>query len=59
VWQNLLLSDIPEDRIPVVQQELEGLGLHWKATHVRGALVACTGNAGIWTARAGQAAYKL
>ncbi len=46
VWQNLLLSDIPEEHIPAVQAELEALGLQWSATHVRGALVACTGNTG-------------
>src|SRR5262249_28988716 len=46
VWQNLLISDITEDRIPKVKQWLEALGLHWQATNIRGALVACTGNAG-------------
>lgn len=46
VWQNLLISDIPEDQVPAVKAELEGLGLHWNASNIRGALVACTGNAG-------------
>ncbi len=46
VWQNLLISDIPEERIPKVKTELEALGCHWEASHIRGALVACTGNAG-------------
>ena len=46
VWQNLLISDIPEDRVPAVKQEVEALGFHWQATNIRGALVACTGNAG-------------
>jgi ferredoxin-nitrite reductase len=46
VWQNLLISDIPEQKVPAVQDWLQGIGLHWQATNIRGALVACTGNAG-------------
>jgi ferredoxin-nitrite reductase len=46
VWQNLLISDIRERDIPQVKEALEAIGLHWKATNLRGALVACTGNAG-------------
>lgn len=46
VWQNLLISDIPEDRIETVKRELESLGLAFSASHVRGGLVACTGAAG-------------
>lgn len=46
VWQNLLISDIPTDRLEAVKKEIIGLGLHWSATNVRAGLVACTGNAG-------------
>ena len=46
VWQNLLISDIPTDKIDDVKRELEGAGLAWSATSIRGGLVACTGNAG-------------
>jgi ferredoxin-nitrite reductase len=46
VWQNLLISDIKAEDIPEVQRALEDLDLHWKASSVRGGLVACTGNAG-------------
>jgi ferredoxin-nitrite reductase len=46
VWQNLLISDIQEADVPAVQEAIEALGLDWKATNVRGGLVACTGNAG-------------
>ena len=46
VWQNLLISDIPEADLPAVQAELEAIGLGWSATNVRGGLVACTGNFG-------------
>lgn len=46
VWQNLLLSDIPEAQVAAVQQGIEALGLHWKAASIRAGLVACTGNTG-------------
>lgn len=46
VWQNLLVSDIPVDRIDEVRREIERLGLHHSATNIRGGLVACTGAAG-------------
>lgn len=46
VWQNLLVSDIPGEDIPEVKRRIVELGLHWDASNVRGALVACTGNAG-------------
>jgi len=46
VWQNLLISDIADSDIPLVQAELEKIGLHWSASSVRGGLVACTGSAG-------------
>jgi len=32
--------------VPAVKRAIEEMGLHWSATNVRGALVACTGNAG-------------
>ncbi len=46
VWQNCLISDIPEARLPEALAAIEALGLDWRATPIRGGLVACTGNAG-------------
>jgi ferredoxin-nitrite reductase len=46
VWQNLLISDIPQEIAGAVKRRIEALGLHWSATNVRAGLVACTGNAG-------------
>jgi ferredoxin-nitrite reductase len=46
VWQNLLISDIPDERIPDVLAAIEALGLHHSAGPLRAGLVACTGNAG-------------
>ncbi|MDF5719304.1 MAG: precorrin-3B synthase [Rhizonema sp. PD37] len=45
-WQNLLISDIPNQYLTHVQDEIECLGLHCSATHIHGAMVACTGNTG-------------
>ncbi len=45
-WQNLLISDIPNQRLPDIQREIESLGLHWSVTNIRSALVACSGNTG-------------
>ncbi|KAB8335603.1 precorrin-3B synthase [Scytonema tolypothrichoides VB-61278] len=45
-WQNLLISDIPQQWIPNIQSKIENLGLHWSATHIHSALVACAGNTG-------------
>jgi ferredoxin-nitrite reductase len=46
VWQNLLLSDIPDSALPDALDAIAALGLSWEASHVRGGLMACTGNAG-------------
>ncbi|MDG4592248.1 MAG: NirA family protein [Defluviicoccus sp.] len=46
VWQNLLLSGIPDARIAEAQAAIEAAGLDWRASSVRAGLVACTGNAG-------------
>ena len=46
VWQNLLISDIPEASLPDVLSEIAALGLSAEASALRGGLVACTGNAG-------------
>ncbi|KAB8320700.1 precorrin-3B synthase [Tolypothrix campylonemoides VB511288] len=45
-WQNLLISDIPQQWIPQAQSQIENLGLHWSATNICSALVACAGNTG-------------
>jgi len=46
VWQNLILSDIPEARLEAGRLRLAALGLASETSFVRGALVACTGNTG-------------
>ncbi|WP_158743169.1 NirA family protein [Acidisphaera sp. L21] len=46
VWQNLLISDIPNQSIPEALAAIEALGLGHSAGPLRTGLVACTGNAG-------------
>ena len=46
VWQNLLISDIPNDRVDAALTDLAGLGLSCSTSNVRSGLVACTGAAG-------------
>jgi ferredoxin-nitrite reductase len=46
VWQNLLLSGVPTDRIMQVVAAVEALGLSTRATSMQAGLVACTGAAG-------------
>jgi ferredoxin-nitrite reductase len=46
VWQNLLISDIPEEQIAAAMAEIEALGLATAASAVRAGLIACTGNVG-------------
>jgi ferredoxin-nitrite reductase len=46
VWQNLLLSDIPDEAVDAVAAAIESLGLTTMASAIRAGLIACTGNAG-------------
>jgi ferredoxin-nitrite reductase len=46
VWQNLLISDIPDEKMPEALAAIEALGLGHSAGPLRTGLVACTGNAG-------------
>ena len=46
VWQNLLISGVPEARISTAEDAIAALGLTTKATSIRAGLIACTGNRG-------------
>ncbi|MEH2436813.1 MAG: precorrin-3B synthase [Nostoc sp.] len=45
-WQNLLITDIPQQWIADVQSEIAFLGLDSLATNIKSALVACSGKKG-------------
>jgi ferredoxin-nitrite reductase len=46
VWQNLLISGVPTEKVALAQAAIEGLGLTTNATSIRAGLIACTGNVG-------------
>jgi ferredoxin-nitrite reductase len=46
VWQNLLISGVPDDKVALAEAAIAVLGLSTKATAIRAGLVACTGNVG-------------
>jgi ferredoxin-nitrite reductase len=46
VWQNLLIPNIPEDRVEAALAALRAAGLDWSAGRVMRGTVACTGNRG-------------
>jgi ferredoxin-nitrite reductase len=46
VWQNLLISGVPQCKLALAEAAIEKLGLSAKASSVRAGLVACTGNTG-------------
>jgi ferredoxin-nitrite reductase len=46
VWQNLLISGVPTEKLPVAQERIEALGLATTTNAIRSGLVACTGNTG-------------
>lgn len=46
VWQNLLISGVPDDRVADARAAISALGLATEASPLRAGLVACTGNKG-------------
>src|SRR5262245_53419850 len=46
VWQNLLISGVPDDKVGLARAAICALGLSTEATSIRAGLVACTGNVG-------------
>jgi len=46
VWQNLLISGVPDDKVAPAEAAIDALGLSTRATPIRAGLVACTGNVG-------------
>ncbi len=46
VWQNLLISGVPDDKVAAAEAAIVALGLATEASAIRAGLVACTGNVG-------------
>ena len=45
-WQNLLLTDIPQNQIREIEKEIANLGLNSSPTDIKSFLVACSGKRG-------------
>jgi len=46
VWQNLLISGVPDAKVEAAREKIAALGLSTEANAIRAGLVACTGNTG-------------
>src|SRR5262249_7536312 len=46
VWQNFLVSGVPDTHVPAATAAIEALGLSTRANVLRAGLIACTGNTG-------------
>jgi len=46
VWQNLLISGVPDDKVALAVAAIEQIGLSTQATPLRAGLIACTGATG-------------
>ena len=46
VWQNLLISGVPDDKVALAEVAIASLGLATSATAIRAGLVSCTGATG-------------
>ncbi len=46
IWQNLLISDVPDTAVAAAEAAVAALGLDTRASALRGGLIACTGNTG-------------
>jgi ferredoxin-nitrite reductase len=46
VWQNLLISGVPDDKVALAEAAIGSLGLAATATAIRAGLVSCTGATG-------------
>jgi ferredoxin-nitrite reductase len=59
VWQNLLISGVPDARVDDVISNIEAAGLSCTANSIRAGLVACTGNTGCKFANADTKQHAL
>ena len=46
VWQNLLISGVPTEKVSAAKERIEALGLAIETNAIRSGLIACTGNTG-------------
>lgn len=46
VWQNLLIPNVPGDKVEAAKEAILAAGLHYSASTIMGGVIACTGNKG-------------
>ncbi len=46
VWQNVLLTGAPDEKVAQMEQDIQAFGLSTRASTLRAGLVACTGSSG-------------
>ena len=46
VWQNLLVPNVPTEKVEAAKAAIVAAGLHWSASTLMGGVVACTGSKG-------------
>ena len=46
VWQNVIIPNVPDDKLALLERRVKSLGFDLRASSVAAGLVACTGNTG-------------
>jgi ferredoxin-nitrite reductase len=59
VWQNFIIPNVPDTYVRTLQKALRRVGFATEQTHLRGGLVACTGNSYCKYAQANTKAHAL
>ncbi len=59
VWQNLLISGVPDAQIEEAKSRILAMGLDWQTTPIRAGLIACTGSRGCKFAAADTKGHAL
>ena len=59
VWQNFIITNVPTSYVPTLRKALRKIGLATEQTHLRGGLVACTGNSYCKYAQANTKAHAV
>jgi ferredoxin-nitrite reductase len=59
VWQNFIIPNVPDTFVNTVKKALRRVGFDTQQSHLRGGLVACTGNAYCKFAQTGTKAHAL
>ncbi len=59
VWQNLIIPNVPDAFVATVEKAVRKLGFDTKRSHLRGGLIACTGNSYCKFAQANTKAHAV